>query len=138
MPGIDPARVLFALDTPHPENLRSYQQADLILDPFPHSGGVVGIEQLYVGVPIVTLYGRNPGERTTSSVLTAMGRTEWIARSVEEYVDLAVGLAKDRPTLGLVRKTLRDELLRSPVCTGYVEAVETAYHQMFARWVEGR
>jgi predicted O-linked N-acetylglucosamine transferase (SPINDLY family) len=133
MPDIDPERFRFALATTHPEHLQAYQQADLILDPFPHTGGVVGLEQLYMGVPIVTLYGTQAAGRTTSSVLAAMGKSAWIAKTPEQYVEIAVGLAHDLPTLAAARKTLREAFLTSPVCAGYIDAVETAYREMWRR-----
>ena len=136
MSDIEPERLLFSIATTHAEHMQTYQQADLILDPFPHSGGVVGIEQLYMGVPVVTLYGTQASGRTTSSVLTAMGRSAWIAKTPEQYIEIAVAMASDLRALADVRKVLREELLNSPVRKGYVEAVETAYRQMWAKWVE--
>lgn len=135
MPDIAPERLLFSIQTSHPEHMQTYQQADMILDPFPHTGGVVGMEQLYMGVPIITLYGTQASGRSTSSVLTAMGRSEWIARSKEEYIEKAVALAADIPTLTKVRKTLRDELLNSPVVKDYAKAVEAAYRDMWLKWI---
>lgn len=137
MKGIDRSRLLFSINTNHPEHMQSYQQADIIVDPYPHSGGVVCMEQIYMGMPIVTLYGTQPSGRTTSAVLTAMGRTEWIAKTPEEYVKIAVRLTKDIPALGKLRKTLRGELLASNVIVGYAEAVEKAYHEMAGRYVAG-
>jgi predicted O-linked N-acetylglucosamine transferase (SPINDLY family) len=138
MPDIDPSRLLFSIATTHPDHMLAYQQADLILDPFPHTGGVVGLEQIYMGVPIVTLYGTQAAGRSTSSVLTAMGKSEWIAKSPQQYVDLAVALTSDVRALANERKTLRDRLLNSPVCVGYVEAVETAYRGMWRKYIEAR
>ncbi|HKZ01164.1 MAG TPA: tetratricopeptide repeat protein [Pyrinomonadaceae bacterium] len=134
MPDIAPERLLFSIGTSHQEHLQTYQQADIILDPFPHVGGVVGLEQLYMGLPIITLYGTQAAGRTTSSVLTAIGRTDWIARTHAEYVERAVALAGDIPTLTKVRKTLRQELLDSPVVKDYVVAVEKAYRDMWLKW----
>ena len=134
MPDIAPERLLFSIGTSHQEHLQTYQQADIILDPFPHVGGVVGMEQLYMGVPIITLYGTQPAGRTTSSILTVMGHPEWIARTHAEYVERAVALAGDIPTLTKVRKTLRQELLDSPVVKDYVVAVEKAYRNMWLKW----
>ncbi len=128
---IDPKRVLFSLATSHQEHLLSYQQADVILDPFPHSGGVVGMEQLYMGLPIITMYGTQAAGRSTSSVLTAMGRSEWIAKSTDEYVEKAVALTKDVRRLADLRKTLRSEFLESPVVKGYPQAIEAAYAAMY-------
>lgn len=135
MPDIAPERLLFSIATSHPEHMQTYQQADLILDPFPHTGGVVGMEQLYMGVPIITLYGSQAAGRSTSSVLTAMGRSEWIAKTHEEYVEKAIALSADIPTLTKVRKTLRDELLASPVVKDYAARVEEAYKAMWLKWI---
>lgn len=136
MPQIEPERLLFSLQTTQPDHMLTYQQADIILDLWPHTGGVVGIEQLWMGVPVVTLYGKRCGSRTTSSVLTAMGRSDWIAKTPDEYVDIVCRLSEDTKTLAAARKTLRDELIKSPVITGYVEAVEQAYREMFKIWAE--
>lgn len=134
MPDIDPARILFSISTAHPDHLLAYQQADLLLDPFPHGGGVVCLEQLYMGVPIVTYYGRQASGRTTSSVLTAMGHADWIARSAEEYVNLAVEFAEDTASLNRLRRSLREEFLASPVVQNYRETVETVYREMWRVW----
>lgn len=131
--GVDSKRLMFSIATGHDEHLQSYQRADIILDPFPHTGGLVGMEQLFMGVPVVTRYGTQAAGRTTSSVLTAMGRTEWIARNEQEYVKIVINLAKDTKKLAEVRKTLREEFVQSPVVTGYREAVEKAYKTMLGR-----
>lgn len=135
MVDIAPERLLFSISTSHPEHLQTYQQADLILDPFPHTGGVVGMEQLFMGVPIVTLYGKQASGRSTSSVLTQMGHKDWIAKTPEEYIEKAVAMSSDIPMLTKIRKTLRDELLQSPVVKGYVGVVEDAYKRIWREWI---
>jgi predicted O-linked N-acetylglucosamine transferase (SPINDLY family) len=130
MPGIDQSRIRFSISTPHGEHLQAYQQADLILDPFPHGGGVVALEALYMGVPLVTRYGTQPSGRSAASVLTQMGRKDWVAFSREEYIEKAVALAADTDQLMKVRKTLRADFLDSPVVKGYAAAVESAYLEM--------
>ncbi len=134
MEAITPDRLLFSLATSHPDHMLAYQQADLCLDPFPHGGGVVGLECLYMGVPLLTLWGTQPSGRSAASVLTAMGRPEWVARSPEEYVAKAVEWTGRTKELTDARLTLRGELLESPVCKGYVEAVEAAYRGMWKEW----
>ena len=131
MNDIDPKRILFSIATSHPDHMLAYQQADVILDPFPHSGGGVGLEQLYMGLPIITRYGTQASGRTTSSILTAMGKTDWIAKTKEEYVEKAVNLTKDVRALADMRKTLRNELIESPVIKGYPQAIEKAYQDMW-------
>ena len=132
---VDPKRVHFLIGTSHEEHMQAYRNSDLQLDPFPHCGGIVALEQLYMGLPIITLYGTQPSGRNTSSILTAMGRSQWIAKTPEEYVDKAVELANDLKTLREARKVLRDELMGSPVVKGYTEKVEDAYSELWQREV---
>ena len=135
MHDVDPKRILFMQNCSHNEQMLAYQGVDLVLDTFPHTGGVTALEILYMGVPIVTLYNGQVGGRTTSVALRAMGRQNWVANSIDEYVKKAVKLAEDRQTLGKARNELRDELLKSSLCNpGYVRAVETAYRKMWWRY----
>jgi predicted O-linked N-acetylglucosamine transferase (SPINDLY family) len=132
--GVDPARLTFGISTPHHEHLASYQSVDMFLDPFPHGAGVVTLECLWMGVPILTRYGPQPAGRTASSVLTAMGRTEWISRDAEGFVKNVVEWANRPHDLAAARKTLRDEFVASPVVAGYREAVENAFRNMWREW----
>ena len=132
---IDPKRTLFMQECSHPEQMLTYQQADLMLDTFPHSGGVTVLESVYMGVPMVTLYNNQPGGRTPSVVFRAIGRDNWIADSVSDYVNKAVKLSEQRTELREARQTLRDELMKSGIVgPDYVRAVEQAYRQMWWRW----
>ncbi len=136
--GIGAKRILFIGGTSHPDHLLSYQKSDLLLDPFPHSGGVVALEQLYMGVPLITLYGTQASGRTAASVLTRMGRMSWIAMSEADYITIAVSLSSPdrRGSIAEPRKTLRDELMESPVIKGYVTAVENLYHRIVTEKAE--
>lgn len=136
MPDIAPERLLFSTATDHRDHMLSYQQCDIALDPYPHGGGVVCLEQLWMGVPVVTKYGTQPAGRSAASVLTCMGRHHWIAKTDEEYVNIAVAMTDDSKQLADVRKTLRKALLDSPVVKGYVEAVEAAYRAIWKTWCE--
>ena len=136
MDAVDPSRLSFRVGTGQQDHMLAYQRCDLILDPFPHSGGTCCLEQLWMGVPLVTRYGTQAAGRTASSVLTAMDRGDWIARSTEEYISIAVSLSERivaHPESKL-RASLRQELLDSPVVKGYVAAVEDLYRGL----VKGR
>jgi protein O-GlcNAc transferase len=133
MKDIDPSRLHFLIATSHQEHMLAYRASDLQLDPFPHGGGVVALEQLYMGVPLVTLRGTQPGGRNSASVLTCMGKTEWIAETPEQYIDIAVDLTENIKVLREERHTLRQRLLDSPVMLGYREAVEAAYRDIWER-----
>jgi predicted O-linked N-acetylglucosamine transferase (SPINDLY family) len=135
---VNPARLLFMTDTSHPDHMLAYQLCDLVLDSFPPGGGVTSLENCYMGVPVVTLYGKNPSERITSAILTAIGRKEWIAETRVGYRELAIRLANQPESIHKARKTLRQELLQSPILVGYVEAVEDAYHDMWRKYLDAR
>ncbi len=136
-PEVSADRLLFSISTNHLDHLRAYQQADICLDPFPHGGGVVVLEQLYMGVPVVTLYGTQPAGRTAASLLTLMNRKDWIAYSCDEYVEKAIALAENTKEMADARKVLRKQLLESPAVKDYVGAVESAYRRMWQRWCRG-
>lgn len=137
MPDIAPERMLFSIGTSHMEHMLAYQQADLCLDPFPHGGGCVALETLYMGVPLITRYGTQAAGRTGASVLACMGRTDWIAASAAEYVEKAVDWATNRQSeLQAARQTLRKEFVESSVVKGYTEAVEQAYRVIWQRWCQ--
>ena len=129
--GIDSGRILFASGPDSQEHVQAYQQCDIMLDPFPHTGGVSSMEQIYMGVPIITRYGKNIAGRLTASLLTVIGREEWIAAGIPEYVSKAVALSKDIPQIEAARKSLRKEFVRSTAISEYVWRVEEAYVEMW-------
>ena len=130
MDAVDPQRLSFRVGTNQPDHMLRYQECDLILDPFPHSGGTCCLEQLWMGVPLVTLYGTQAAGRTASSVLTCLNRSSWIANTREEYIGIVRTMVNLSEHLSQARKTLRQELLDSPVVKGYIEAVEEKYRWM--------
>ena len=133
--GIDPGRIAFSSGPDSAEHMQAYQQCDIMLDPFPHTGGVSSMEQIYMGVPIITRYGKNIAGRLTASLLTAIGREEWIAADIPGYVAKAVGLSRDIPAIEAARKSLRKEFTRSPAMKDYVSEVEHAYAGMWKNYV---
>ncbi|MBV5345036.1 MAG: hypothetical protein JZU63_05635, partial [Rhodoferax sp.] len=96
-------------------------------------------ETLYMGVPYVTLAGRPSVGRLGSSILEGVGHPEWIAHCEEEYIEKAIALASDLPKLAELRARLRPEMEASPLMdeAGFARKVETAYREMFARWING-
>jgi predicted O-linked N-acetylglucosamine transferase (SPINDLY family) len=73
---------------------------------------------MWMGVPVITCPGETFAARHSLSHLTNVGATETIARSLEEYVDLAVSFAADLPRLASIRRGLRERLAASPLCDG--------------------
>jgi len=92
------------------EHLAQYHGVDVALDTFPYNGTTTTCEALWMGVPVVTLKGDRHSARVGGSLLTAIGRTEWIATSMDEYIAVAARLAADKARLRRNRTQLRTEM----------------------------
>ncbi|MFA7239782.1 MAG: tetratricopeptide repeat protein [Sulfuricellaceae bacterium] len=134
--GISRERLEIGFHTPPWDVLRGL---DIGLDCFPHNSGTTLFETLYMGVPFVTLAGRPSVGRLGSSILEGVGHPSLIARSEEEYIDIAVALASDLPKLVHLRAGLRQTMETSPLMdeAGFARKVETAYREMFGKWARG-
>ena len=92
-----------------------------------------------MGVPCVTLRGSGHAQNVGVSLLRAVGMPEgWVARTEEEYVDLAVGHVASRERLvelAELRRTLRERRLSSPLCDSgsCVAGLEDAYRRMWLK-----
>jgi predicted O-linked N-acetylglucosamine transferase (SPINDLY family) len=114
--GIDPARVETRGSSPHRVFLANYNEIDMVLDPFPYSGGLTTCEALWMGVPTVTLPGEIFASRHSASHLNNAGFPEWVARDRQDYIDMAVTRAADIKGLAALRETMRDRVRASPLC----------------------
>jgi predicted O-linked N-acetylglucosamine transferase (SPINDLY family)/GT2 family glycosyltransferase len=119
-------------------HLRAYSEIDVALDTFPWSGHTTACEALWMGVPVVTLRGGRHAGRMTASVLTHAGLADLVAATSDEYRRLAAELARDETRRAELRRTLREQLLTSPLCDGktFTRGLEAAYRQMWRRWCD--
>jgi predicted O-linked N-acetylglucosamine transferase (SPINDLY family) len=136
--GIDPARVILMGGTDWYNHQASFSQVDICLDPFPHGGGVSTLESLKMGVPVVVLRGTTLIGRLSTSIMTTLDMTDWVADTPAEYVLLAARKARDLDALRRLRASLRERLDASPIGDNqaYVSAVESQYRQLWQRWCE--
>jgi predicted O-linked N-acetylglucosamine transferase (SPINDLY family) len=118
--------------------LANHANFDIALDTFPANGHTTSLDALYMGVPVVTLLGETAIARGGLSVLSNVGLTDLVARSTDEYVEIATKLANDRPRLAELRLTLRDRLRASPLMDwgGFVRGLESRYCEMWQAWLE--
>ena len=120
--------------------LEEYQELDIALDTYPYPGGGTTCEALYMGVPVISLYGQRHGSRFGYSLLMNIGVGELAAATPEEYVAKAVALARDPVLLEGLHQRLRRMMQASPVMDGrgYTREVEAAYERMWQAWLEKR
>jgi protein O-GlcNAc transferase len=131
--GIDPARIEFVDRLPLQEYLARYGQIDIALDTTPFAGGTTTCDALWMGVPVVTLSGQTAVGRSGVSLLSNVGLPELIARTGEQYVDIAAELAGDLPQLSELRQSLREKMRNSPLMDArrFTKDMEAAYRQIW-------
>jgi predicted O-linked N-acetylglucosamine transferase (SPINDLY family) len=119
-----------------PSHLACYAKVDVALDPFPYNGTTTTCEALWMGVPVVTLAGDRHVARVGASLLTAVGHAEWIAHSREDYIRIALGLARDIGRRRELRTGLRESLRRSPLLdhAGQAERFGAALRACWEDW----
>jgi predicted O-linked N-acetylglucosamine transferase (SPINDLY family) len=110
---------------PYAALLEAYRGVDIALDPFPFSGCTTTCDALYMGCAVVTLAGSTFVSRQGASLLWRLRRDAWVARDMDEYLALAVALARDATTLRAGRSTLRANVERT-LCDGPSQAREFA------------
>ena len=79
------------------------------------NGGTTTFDLLWMGVPMVTLAGEIFSGRMGASLLTNLGRDQWIAQSEEEFVELAANIADSVSTLSADRQMQRELMEASPL-----------------------
>jgi predicted O-linked N-acetylglucosamine transferase (SPINDLY family) len=96
--------VPFADDPPYG---KQFEGVDIALDNYPYNGVTTTCESLYVGVPVVSLYGRTGVSRSGLSLLGTLGLGELAGSTPEQYVEIAVALGSDLSRLEQLRASLR-------------------------------
>ncbi len=121
-------------------HLAAIAEVDVALDAFPYAGTTTTCEALWMGVPVVTLAGDRHAARTGATLLAAVGLSDLVAHSTEEYIACAVRLARHPGRLAELRATLRERMAASRLTDGgaFTRTLEAAFRRMWRRWAEGR
>jgi len=136
--GIAAERITLQPSDPSPKHLESYNLVDIGLDTFPFNGAATTCEAMWMGVPVITLAGTAYHSSVGISLLSNVGITELIAKMPDEYVEIAVNLAKDLKKLKALREHLRDMIKNSPLCdsTRFTANLEMCYRKIWKTWCE--
>jgi predicted O-linked N-acetylglucosamine transferase (SPINDLY family) len=123
--GLDAARHVVILP---PMSQRDYLAAaglaDVMLDSIGWSGGKSTLDCLALDPAIVTLPGRFMRGRHTAAILRRIGCTQTIAGSLDEYVAIAVRLARDPVWRSEVRRSVAVRKHRGFEDLVYMRALE--------------
>ena len=130
-----PERLVFAESADVCEYLSRQRCADLALDTFYYNGGTTISDALWAGLPVVTRKGTTFAGRMAASLLQAIGLHELIARTAEEYEEVAFRLATERGLLDSVRQRLVHNRATSSLfdTAAFARNLEAAYRTMAER-----
>jgi predicted O-linked N-acetylglucosamine transferase (SPINDLY family) len=83
--SVSPERLIFAGNVLIGAHLARQCLADLFLDTFHYGAHVTASDALWAGLPVLTRLGGSFPSRVGASLLTALGLTDLIARTTEEF-----------------------------------------------------
>ena len=144
--GVDPARLLFAPRVPTPEHLARHAGADLFLDTFPVNAHTTAADALWMGLPVLSRYGRSFSSRVAYSLLHgcqvpggAPLVQELAVEQSDGYVQRAIDLARDPARLQRLKDHLHMQRARLPLFDAELTChhLQAAYSAMWQRWQAG-
>ena len=112
--------------------LQQYGDMDIALDTFPYVGGMTTFEALYMGVPVISMYGDSRGQRFGYSMLMNAGLEDLTAEKADEYVEKAILLGNNPEVVAELRRELRGIVEHSPLMDekAYARLVEDAFEDI--------
>ncbi len=104
--------------------------ADIVLDTGRWSGGNTSLDAFASGAPVVALPGRFMRGRQTAAMLAALGLGELVASAPDEYVRIALDVARDRERNSRLRGAIVERRAALFDQHGAVTAFENALLEM--------
>ncbi|MBF0193438.1 MAG: tetratricopeptide repeat protein [Magnetococcales bacterium] len=135
--GIDKNRLILIGKTTHQEHLQIHKMVDIMLDPFPHNGGMTTLESVRMGVPVLTCE-KETRCPTSASILHVMGLDEWRVKDKPGFLEKAVEFASDTDKLKTLRQQMRNRFDKSVLGNSklYTSQVEAVYRKLWEKWCE--
>lgn len=130
--GADINRIIFTGRSTHAEYLAKLRLADVFLDNFPYNCGSTTRDVIAAGVPLITMSGKTMVSRMGASIHKALGSSDLIAYSLNEYTATTLALAKNINSQYELKNRLKRNLdnyqLNPSRMTQYLESHLTNLH----------
>jgi predicted O-linked N-acetylglucosamine transferase (SPINDLY family) len=135
--GIDASRLVFAERLPIEKHLARHDSADLFLDTLPYNAHTTCSDAIWAGLPVLTMKGHTFPGRVSSSLISAMGVSELITHTQEEYEALAIALANSPEKLAKIKLKLASNRVTAPLFNTplFAKNLEAAYIKMHERYL---
>ena len=98
--------------------LSAHDEVDCVLDSFPYNGGTTSFHALWMATPVLTLAADHPAGRGGASILARLDLSDWVASSVDDYIERAVMWSGRREEVVKLRRGLRARLENSALMDG--------------------
>jgi protein O-GlcNAc transferase len=138
--GVSSHRLIFAPRIPSAEDyLARLTLADLFLDTHSYNAHATACDTLWAGVPVLTCAGETFASRVAGSLLNAVGLSELITHSAEEYEVLARRLAREPDLLAAIKQKLAQNRISSALfdTDRFTRNIEAAFATMWERHQRG-
>jgi len=124
---------LFEQTHSNKDHLELYNSIDIGLDPFPYNGATTTCEALWMGVPVISLFGDRHVGRVGASILTNVGLKDFIAEDIDSYIKLAIKVSTNINYLKNIKKTLRERMQKAPLCDAqsFANDIENTYKKIW-------
>ena len=138
--GVSSGRLIFAEKLPQAEHLARLKLADLFLDTFNYNAHTTTSDALWAGLPVVTKIGEGFAARVAGSLLKAIGLSELITETEEQYETLALEFASNPKKLAQIKEKLAANRLSAPLFNTeqYTRHLENGYQQAYQRYFDGK
>ncbi len=133
--GVDPARLVFATRVAAAEHLARHRLADLFVDTAPYNAHTTASDALWMGLPVLTTYGRAFAGRVAASLLRAVGLPEMVVADELAYEARAIELARADQPLSALHERLRPQRVALTLydTAGWTRQLESLYLAMVLR-----
>ncbi|MGK7286476.1 O-linked N-acetylglucosamine transferase, SPINDLY family protein [Buttiauxella agrestis] len=108
--GVKHEQLIFRERTSMTAYLEMHNEVDLLLDCFPYTGGTTTNHALWMGVPTLSFAGETMASRQGVVNMCQYGLNEFVAESIEEYIDKALAFSTDNHALNELRMNLRSKI----------------------------
>jgi len=137
--GLKNSKLIFSNVAAKEEHVRRGQLADVCLDTPLCNGHTTGMDVLWAGTPMVTLPGETLASRVASSQLCTLDLEELVAKSREDYENIAVKLGNDKDYRRAIRAKVWDGRISSPLFDVriYAKDLEDLFNKMWDKFRKG-
>ena len=116
------------------DHINQYSKVDIALDTFPYNGATTSFEAIWMGVPVLTIKGKNFVGRYGESINTNLGIKNLIVENEDEYINTMIDFANDQKKVENMRDLVFKNALNSTLfdSMNFTKELEKAMDKMIS------